>query len=169
MKNSAIKVTSALASAALLVGAGATITAPALAADGATAATDSPYSHEASGGTAIESGFVEVANVVGTFSYDQNVITPTSTIASAFQKGAATLCASLPSYGTMNSAPSVKVEGTVSNSFEATVDEMASDENAQSYVIGCACASNLAGGGAIANAEVSGVTIESVAEMAGAE
>ena len=51
---------------------------------------------------------------------------------------------------------------------EATVAEMAEEEGADSYVLGCSCASNAPGGGAIANAEVSGVSLASLMAMAAA-
>ena len=51
---------------------------------------------------------------------------------------------------------------------EATVAEMAEAEGADSYVLGCSCASNAPGGGAIANAEVSGVSLASLMAMAAA-
>ena len=54
------------------------------------------------------------------------------------------------------------------NAFEATVDEMAEGKGAKTLVMACACASNVPGGGAIANAEVSGVSLEAIAQMAGA-
>ena len=60
------------------------------------------------------------------------------------------------------------VDGDVDNAFEATVDEMAEGKGAKTLVMACACASNVPGGGAIANAEVSGVSLEAIAQMAGA-
>ena len=51
-------------------------------------------------------------------------------------------------------------------SFTATVDELAGEEEATSYVMACSCATNVAGGGAIANAEVEGVSLETLVQMA---
>ena len=48
----------------------------------------------------------------------------------------------------------------------ATVDELAGEEEATSYVMACSCATNVAGGGAIANAEVEGVSLETLVQMA---
>lgn len=104
--------------------------------------------------------------VEGAFSYDQGVVTSTQAIAEVFNKAAASLCAALPQYevDAQGRVLCVKSPGT---SFSATVEDMA-EEGAESYVIGCACASNGPGGGAVMNAEVSGVSLEAVADMAGA-
>ena len=76
-------------------------------------------------------------------------------ISGVFCKAAATLCASLPTYG----CEAVKAAA-------ATVDELAGEEEATSYVMACSCATNVAGGGAIANAEVEGVSLETLVQMA---
>ena len=46
------------------------------------------------------------------------------------------------------------------------MDELAGEEGAASYVMACSCATNVAGGGAIANAEVEGVSLETLVQMA---
>lgn len=51
---------------------------------------------------------------------------------------------------------------------EATVEEIAGSEGAESYDMACSCASNGPGGGAIANAEVSGASLASVLAYASA-
>ena len=109
-----------------------------------------------------------VSNVEGSSSYDQGSLSSTSYIAEVFNKAAASLCASLPDYGIVQGSPRVTVDGDVDNAFEATVDEMAEGKGAKTLVMACACASNVPGGGAIANAEVSGVSLEAIAQMAGA-
>lgn len=43
---------------------------------------------------------------------------------------------------------------------------MADEQGADSYTIGCSCATNGPGGGAIANAEVSGVSLATLAALA---
>ena len=99
-----------------------------------------------------------VQRVEGQFSYDQGVVTSNETIASVFAKAAATLCqATADGYG-VYTAQAIKV----------SVAEMAEEEGADSYVLGCSCASNAPGGGAIANAEVSGVSLASLMAMAAA-
>ena len=96
--------------------------------------------------------------VEGTFSYTQDAVSSNAEISGVFRKAAATLCASLPTYGCEAvKAAAVTVAGP-NASFTATVDELAGEEEATSYVMACSCATNVAGGGAIANAEVEGVS-----------
>ena len=87
-------------------------------------------------------------------------------ISGVFCKAAATLCASLPTYGCEAvKAAAVTVAGP-NASFTTTVDELAGEEEATSYVMACSCATNVAGGGAIANAEVEGVSLETLVQLA---
>ena len=91
--------------------------------------------------------------VEGTFSYTQDAVSSNAEISGVFCKAAATLCASLPTYGCEAvKAAAVTVAGP-NASFTATVDELAGEEEATSYVMACSCATNVAGGGAISNAE----------------
>ena len=101
--------------------------------------------------------------VEGTFSYTQDAVSSNAEISGVFCKAAATLCASLPTYGC--EAAAVTVAGP-NASFTTTVDELAGEEEATSYVMACSCATNVAGGGAIANAEVEGVSLETLVQMA---
>lgn len=73
----------------------------------------------------------------------------------------------MPQYG-IDSVNAITVTGPDGVSFAGTVNEMAADEDATAYTIACACASNVAGGGAIINANVAGVSLASLAAMAGA-
>lgn len=109
----------------------------------------------------------ETAPVVqGTFSYDQGATSSNQTISDMFRKAAAVLCTAMPQYG-IDAVNAITVTGPDGASFAATVDEMATDEDATAYTIACACASNVAGGGAIINADVVGVSLASLAAMAG--
>lgn len=117
---------------------------------------------------AVASDVVNVANVEGSFAFDQNTVSSNSYIADVFNKAASSLCASMPDYNVKQAGQIITVDGMVDRSFEATVDDMTADEGAVALILACACSSNLAGGGAIANAEVSGVSLESIAQMAGA-
>ena len=102
----------------------------------------------------------------GTFSYTQDAVSSNAEISGVFCKAAATLCASLPTYGCEAvKAAAVTVAGP-NASFTATVDELAGEEEATSYVMACSCATNVAGGGAIANAEVGRVSLETLVQMA---
>ena len=90
--------------------------------------------------------------VEGTFSYTQDAVSSNAEISGVFCKAAAT-------------AAAVTVAGP-NASFTATVDELAGEEEATSYVMACSCATNVAGGGAIANAEVEGVSLKTLVQMA---
>lgn len=109
-----------------------------------------------------------VQRVEGQFSYDQGVVTSNETIASVFAKAAATLCQTTADGYGVYTAQAIKVSVAGLPTMEATVAEMAEEEGADSYVLGCSCASNAPGGGAIANAEVSGVSLASLMTMAAA-
>ncbi len=139
------KTIGAAASSLLLLSSAALAAAPAVMDITADAAPAGAVEQAAEAKAAETAG---VQEVVGQFSYDQGVVTSNETIASVFAKAAATLCQA--------------------TAMEATVAEMAEEEGADSYMIGCSCASNLPGGGAIANAEVSGISLASLATMAGA-
>ena len=95
-----------------------------------------------------------------------DAVSSNAEISGVFCKAAATLCASLPTYGCEAvKAAAVTVAGP-NASFTTTVDELAGEEEATSYVMACSCATNVAGGGAIANAEVEGVSLETLVQMA---
>ncbi|WP_080798340.1 molybdopterin-binding protein [Arabiibacter massiliensis] len=163
MNETTTKVAGAFASLTLLVGAGAAVAVPAIQ-DGADEAVRAGVTAE--DGAASESPLTNVSRVVGNFSFDQGVLSSNEEISNVFCKAAATLCSSLPGYGIERMQSSIDVSGDVGNAFSATVDEMKGEKGAASHVMACACASNVAGGGAIANAEVEGVSLESIAEMA---
>lgn len=113
------------------------------------------------------SDLVKVSDVQGEFAFDQNKVTPNADIAGVFNKAASALCASLPNYNVATADKTIHVGGDVSNEFTATIDEMADSKGSQSYIMACACASNMPGGGAIANAEVEGVALDTVVTLAG--
>lgn len=106
----------------------------------------------------------EAVAVEGTFSFTQNAVTSNAAIAGVFNKAAAAVCANMPEYG-------VEVAKTIVVSYcnicgtEITV----SSDDEGSIIMGCACSSNAAGGGAVLNAEVSGMTLASILAMAGAQ
>lgn len=113
------------------------------------------------------SDVAQVSVVAGQFSYDQAAVSATSDISNVFVKAAASLCASLPNYEVPAIEQAIRVSVAGGPVIEATVSDMANAEGAQSYTMACACASNLPGGGAIGNAEVEGVSLESIAAMMG--
>ncbi|MGV8083303.1 MAG: hypothetical protein AB2L09_06710 [Coriobacteriia bacterium] len=105
--------------------------------------------------------FVKVANVQGLFTFSQDVTTPNDTIKNVFGIASSALC-SKP--GSATSADIADQTVTVSNgesSYSASVGDLAKS-NSQKKIMGCACSGNLAGGGAIANAEVTGVSVQSI-------
>lgn len=105
-------------------------------------------------------------SVEGTFSYTQTALTSSDRIANVFCKAAQTMCTSMPSYSAQAvNTQLITVTGT--DRFEASVADMAQSDDAQSYTMACSCATNQAGGGAIANAEVAGVSLASVMAQAG--
>lgn len=107
-----------------------------------------------------------VREVQGEFSYDQATVTSNEAIANVFQKAAATLCQTMPEYGVTVAKEGmgiIEVSGP-DGSFSATVDELADGEDFGA-IMGCACATNAPGGGAIANAEVEGVALATIAAL----
>ncbi len=104
--------------------------------------------------------------VEGTFTYSQTETTANDAISSVFTKAAATLCQTLPTYCAACGGM-IQVTG-LGGSFDATVSDMAGDDEQASSIMACSCSSNVAGGGAVANAGVSGVGIAQVASLAGA-
>lgn len=148
-----------IAGAMLLVagvgaGAAATVTQPAQAAPAVSAASV----HE--GYTATQSNNA----VKGSFSYSQNVVTSTTDIAGVFSKAATAMCVAMPQYTEKCvSVTAMQVVGPV-GSLMATVDDLAAGDE-QSSLMACACSTNGVGGGAIANADVSGVTMQTLAIM----
>lgn len=117
--------------------------------------------------SAAAEGVTSVANVQGSFAFDQEALTATSAIASTFVKAASSLCASMPDYDVSQLDQRIAVRGSDGSYAEATLSDMEKAEGAKAHVMACSCASNVAGGGAVANAEVSGVDFETVAHLAG--
>lgn len=163
MSSSSIKKASAVIGAVALVGAGAASVAPAFADTTAPSAAAVQTAE-----SAVDKGGVSAVNMQGFFSYDQSATSSSTSITKVFAKASATLCMSMPSYGAVALTQAIAVSGDVDSAFAATVAEMAADADARAMVMACACASNIPGGGAIINAEVSGVPLESIADRAGA-
>ena len=159
MKTSQAKLFGSLASSVMLVGAGAVVAAPAL---GAVAADDA-VAYAAPVDVATAPAKDGVANVQGDFGYTQMAVTSTTDIAGVFSKAAAVLCTGLPDYAVATAGQALTINGNTS--MQATVADMQADEAAASVLMACACATNTAGGGAVANADVSGVTLATVAAL----
>ena len=93
----------------------------------------------------------------GAFLFSQEMTTTNDVVRAVFTKASAVLCSSLPQYSVAASGEPVLVTGP-DGSVLGTVDELASGDGS-TVMVGCACASNTAGGGAIANVGVSGTTL----------
>lgn len=115
---------------------------------------------------AVAASSTSVREVQGEFSYDQATVTSNDAIANVFQKAAATLCQTMPEYGVTVAKEGmgiIEVSGP-DGSLSATVDELVDGEDFGA-IMGCACATNAPGGGAIANAEVEGVALATIAAL----
>lgn len=159
MKTQTMKTLGGVMSAMALVsgGAGMAAIAPIQSAEAAPQATVAA--------TEAQEVIAVVKAVEGTFSFTQNAVTSNETISNVFSKAAATLCASLPTYSADSAKVALLSVSTPDASFEATVADAAASEGSTSYMMACSCATNVAGGGAIANAEVEGVSLETLMKM----
>ena len=144
----------ALASSALV------IAAPAVAATGSTMAEAAvaEANQGVAAGTAAQSARAE-----GSFSYTQSAVTPVSDIKGVFCKAASALCASLPDYGIQHAS-----DITVSNggqTMQLAIADAQGEEGYGSYTLACSCATNAPGGGAVANADVTGMKLAAILAM----
>ena len=156
----------AVAGTMILAGSGMFVALPALAEEAPSSAGVEAAAAVAQEGEASEASQAAVPQKVeGTFSYSQDVITDNATITNVFKKAMATLCTGLPQYAVQEVQTMVITGGST---IEATVEDLASEDGAASYTVGCACSSNVAGSGAIVNADVSGVSLATVAQRVGA-
>lgn len=109
------------------------------------------------------------AKAVGTFSYDQGVVTPNATIKNTFQKATRTLCgAGVPLEVANPFDWEITVSGAVDDAYTAPVSELASDSSVQQKMT-CTCGGNPAGGRAIITADVKGIPIEAILSRAGVQ
>ena len=99
----------------------------------------------------------------GELSWTQDALTGMG----VFAKAAAAACASAADYGADCTCMAIAISSGDAE-LVATVSEMMADGEAETHIMGCACSSNAPAGGAVANAEVSGVSLASVAGLAGA-
>ena len=110
---------------------------------------------------------VAVANVQGTFAFNQTHVTPNTQIKDIFVKASASLC---NTFNVMESALTdfyLSVSGDVPNPYSATVDQIAEEQGTTIQLMGCSCTANSAGGWAVAQARVEGISVESIAQKAG--
>ncbi len=106
-------------------------------------------------------GMIEVANVQGTFTFDQAQSTPNDRISSVFRGAVETLCGSVGEDLVGTTPLDVTIEGE--NSYDIVTGELSPSDTSSTFMT-CSCAGNLPGGGAIMTAEVSGVSLSTLAE-----
>ena len=142
----------------------------AVAADEPVSATAVGNVQDASAAAALAEAVTVRSAVVGEFGYSQDAVSMTFYIANVFSKAASALCQGIPQYGVSSEgSAAILVRNGGGAGAEMTVGQMAAAADEQSaYVMACSCATNAAGGGAIANAQVQGVKLASVAAQAGA-
>lgn len=162
------KTAAGILGATVLAGSALLATAPMYVEQG-DAVDASGESQEAQAVAAIESAeSVQMDKVEGSFSYDQNVTCDSASISDVFRKAASALCSSLPQYEARTEAGIITLNSADGTSFQATTSELADSKGSDHRVMTCACSSNVPGGGAIANADVEGVSVASLARQAGA-
>lgn len=107
--------------------------------------------------------------VAGNFAYTQGEVSSNESIKASV--GASQyLCEARPvAEGEEVSAEdwAIEVRGEVKQPFVASFEEMAQSEDVQSLLLGCACAGNPADGKAMANAEVTGISVRTMIGLAG--
>lgn len=151
------KTVGAIASAALLVSAGVTTVASVQSASAESVSQDAieSVSKDAAGST-----LASVSSVQGSFAYDQNALTATSVVRDVFMKATQAMCSTAPFLAdAMAGNIAVSVVNDGAGSYYLSVDDVAASDAATDQIVGCACSSNLAGGGAVANVEVRGIPI----------
>lgn len=108
----------------------------------------------------VQSDFVKTA-AIGEFSFDQTYVSPIADVA-RLQGVSKVACGGAEASSQVRSADwQITVRGDVANPFCSTVGELVDDE-ATPQLMTCSCGGNPAGGRAIANAEVGGITVESL-------
>ena len=166
MSNRSAKVLGALMGTTMVAGMGMAYAAPALAdeAGGSQAAGQEARSESST----VARSQVSVADVQGEFAFNQDEITPNETIRGMFQKAVSAVCSQLPRYAAGDpDSWIIEVKGDVKNAFSATLGELSEGDDVETKVMTCACSANQAGGGAIANAEVTGVPVRELIVRAG--
>lgn len=111
---------------------------------------------------------VQVESVIGEFAYTQDEVTPTETIRKNIGEASKYLCGARPAAEGEAAVEDweITVNGAVESEFSATFEELAQDERVQTQVMGCSCAGNPADGRASVNAEVTGVPLRVIFDMA---
>lgn len=113
-----------------------------------------------------EESFDKIQNVQGAFRFSQNVATPADDIFNLFGTVATAACAK-PGFAMDQMAEEeyyVNVKGTITKDYSMTLDQIKA-KSAGQQLLKCSCA----GGKALATAQVTGVPVSSIIEMADLE
>lgn len=108
------------------------------------------------------SPLVKIADVEGTFSYNQSTLTSAETISKVFNKAAAALCQSLPGYEARSAGTTFSVNGNAESGYVVEQVDSEKGDAVSKFVMACVCATNMAGGGAAVNVEAEGVPLSSI-------
>ena len=136
---------------------------------GLTSQATTPATAVATGTQAVvaqQEATVKVANVQGDFAFNQSVVTPTDGVFSLYGTIMTGMCGSteaMNSEGEVNTDYWINVGGSVERAYSISPEELIARTDAKKVTITCSCGSTRG----IANAAVSGISLESVAEMAG--
>lgn len=117
----------------------------------------------------IQVGEQDSANrsVVGEFSYTQDATTENAALTNVFQKAVAGVCLTLPAHSANSCATGIEISVNGAAMLDPATFEKMIEEGSVEELLACACSSNVAGGGAIGNAKVSGTSLAALAEKAG--
>jgi len=111
-----------------------------------------------------EGNYKSIANVAGTFAFDQNVTTPGDEVFSIFGTAMTGLCAK-PSFAVggemaVKEDHYINVSGTMKHAYQVNLTEMEEDKTTK--LMSCSCAT----GPAVVNAEVMGVPVSKILNLA---
>lgn len=163
MKANVATAASALAGTVLLLGSGLSVI-PASTIDAVAAPA---VLTERQGESLADAGvYVAAPEVEGQFSYSQDVRSTNAEITSVFRKAATAMCVSLPEYAVQSVDGAVTINLMNEGKIAATIEDLSDSDETVSRIIGCSCATNGPGGGAVANAEISGIGIASLVSKA---
>ena len=112
---------------------------------------------------------VRMDKVEGEFSFTQSEVTSTDDIKKNLGEASAYLCGANPmGDGEASTVEdwSIAVQGDVEHAYTATYEDLSNKEELQTVVMGCSCAGNPADGRAVANAEVTGISVLKIVELA---
>lgn len=115
---------------------------------------------EVSSTSHVQSGLVKAA-AIGEFSFDQTYVSPIADVAK-LQGVSKVACGGAEASSQVRSADwQITVRGDVDNAFCSTIGDLVDDASTPQLMT-CSCGGNPAGGRAIVNAEVGGITVESL-------